>query len=69
VGKKSQKAKMGRPAVMQQPCNVVLWLERPESEKAKEVAANKGMSLSEVMRRLLREFVEREKREGKSNAA
>jgi hypothetical protein len=54
---------------MHQPCNVVLWLERPELDQAKEVAAHKGMSLSEVMRRLLREFVAKEKRGGKSNAA
>ena len=60
MGKQARKTKMGRPPVMEHPCNVVLRLERSALEQAKAVAADKGMSLSEIMRRLLAEFVEEE---------
>ena len=52
----------GRPAVLSDPVDCWIRLERTDAEAAEELAANRGISLSELMRRALRSYLKRQKR-------
>ena len=52
----------GRPPVLDDPVDRWIRLERTDAEAAEELAANRGISLSELMRRVLRSYLKRQKR-------
>lgn len=52
----------GRPPVLGDPVDRWIRLERTDAEAAEELAANRGISLSELMRRALRSYLKRQKR-------
>ena len=52
----------GRPAVLKDPVDCWIRLERRDAEAAKKLADSKQLSLSEVMRRALSSYLKRQKR-------
>ena len=52
----------GRPAVLEEPVERWVRLERKDAEAAEKLAKEKRISLSELMRRALRSYVKRQKR-------
>ena len=52
----------GRPAVLKNPVDRWVRLEQGDAEAAETLAAERGISLSEFMRRVLRSYLKRQKR-------
>ncbi len=52
----------GRPAVLKDPVDCWIRLERRDAEAAKKLADSKQLSLSEVMRRALSSYLKRQKK-------
>ncbi len=52
----------GRPAVLKDPVDRWVRLEQGDAEAADTLAAERGISLSELMRRALRSYLKRRKR-------
>ncbi len=52
----------GRPAVLKNPVDRWIRLEQEDAEAAENLAAERGISLSEFMRRVLRSYLKRQKR-------
>ena len=51
----------GRPARLVEPVDRWVRMERTDAEAAEQLAAKRGISLSELMRRALRMYVKRQK--------
>ena len=52
----------GRPAVLKDPVDRWVRLERGDAEAAGKVAAKRGISFSELIRRALRSYLKRQSR-------
>ncbi len=52
----------GRPAVLKNPVDRWMRFEQEDAEAAEKLAAERGISLSEFMRRVLRSYLKRQKR-------
>ncbi len=52
----------GRPAVLKNPVDRWIRLEQEDAEAAGKLAAKRRISLSELMRRVLRGYLKRQKR-------
>ena len=52
----------GRPQVLKDPVDRWVRLEREDAEAAEKLAKQRGISLSELIRRVLRSYLSRSKR-------
>ena len=62
VGWGGRRKGAGRPSVFKDPVNRWVRLERADAEAVEKLARDRGVSLSELIRRALRSYLGRQKR-------